>query len=187
MSKWKKKKSVTKRYDITSALYDLRYSEEQKAKYRLALNNVEQGKMMTILDAGCGTGLFFDFIADKSNRVFGLDISRKSLLLAKNRASAFHNVYVVLGDVDNLPFRNGSFSHVFAFTVLQNVPSYAVTLEEFKRATRDDGEIIVTGLKRVFSKRRFLSLVKAAGLRVIHWINEESSKCYVAVCSKIGR
>ena len=64
--------------------------------------------------------------------VVGVDISRKLLLKAKEQARAFPNVFVLQADADHLPFKDGFFDDVFAFTVLQNMPNPNETLSELK-------------------------------------------------------
>lgn len=184
MSGWKKKKTIANRYDATSSIYDLRYAHEQELKYETAMNELRDSRFTKVLDAGCGTGLFFKSVSSKSERVVGLDISRKSLLIAKSRANSFSNVDVVCGDADFMPFKARAFSHAFAFTLLQNLPKPDRTLNELKRSVVDNGEIVVTGLKRIFSKKVFQIILEEGGLGVISLVDADRLKCYVAVCVK---
>ena len=69
-------------YDVTAEMYDERYSEEQHRKYRRALENVDV-MGVSVLDVGCGSGLFFSEIASKAKLVVGVDVSKKLLLKAK--------------------------------------------------------------------------------------------------------
>ena len=132
MTDWKDKRRVKRRYDLTSEMYEGLYAEEQKAKYKAALENLEFAGGV-VLDLGCGSGLFFKDVAAQAGLVIGVDVSLKLLNKAKEQGNAFSNVAVLQADVDHLPFRDGLFSAVFAFTVFQNVPKPAVTLNELKR------------------------------------------------------
>ena len=77
-------------------MYDERYADEQKRKYRKALENVNvAGK--AVLDVGCGSGLFFNEVAAQADMVVGVDVSRKLLLKAKEQANAFGNVSCFAG------------------------------------------------------------------------------------------
>ncbi|MEJ2079969.1 MAG: methyltransferase domain-containing protein, partial [Acidobacteriota bacterium] len=82
----------------------------------------------TVLDVGCGTGLFFSHIATEAQTVVGVDISRLLLLQAKERVRDFPSVLLVQADADHLPFRDACFNVVLAFTVLQNMPKPSETL-----------------------------------------------------------
>ena len=89
MADWKDKSKVMHRYDLTAEMYEERYAQEQKAKYGAALENVDVADC-TVLDVGCGSGLFFSQVVAQANMIVGVDISRKMLRKAKQKSSAFH-------------------------------------------------------------------------------------------------
>jgi ubiquinone/menaquinone biosynthesis C-methylase UbiE len=184
MSEWNKKLRIMRRYDLTAHIYDMRYSEEQTAKIDVALESVDVKKHSLVLDVGCGTGLLFNHVAEKVEIIAGLDISRKILLQAKKRSNKLVNANLIWADADNLPFKNEVFSHVFAMTLIQNMPNPAKTLKEVKRVTKNDAIIIVTGLKKKFPLESFVRLLRKVGLNIIK-IKNENLKCFVAICSKI--
>jgi ubiquinone/menaquinone biosynthesis C-methylase UbiE len=184
MSGWRKKRSVMHRYDVTAGIYDVRYADEQIAKYKVALESLRTRKFGIVLDAGCGTGLLFDHVADETEAIIGLDFSRKSLLEARRHAKS-QNVHLVCADVDAMPFVDGTFDYIFAMTLIQNSPNPADTLKEIERVSKDDAEIVVTGLKKVFSKRRFEELLRNAGLNINILKDEGNLKCYVTVCTRL--
>jgi len=185
LSEWKKKRTVKHRYDITASIYDRRYAEEQTTKIKAAMENVHLDKDSLALDAGCGTGLLFNHIVDKAKTVVGLDISKKSLLKARERSKSFPSVHLVLADADYMPFQKWVFSNAFAMTLIQNAPDPAKTLNEMKRVTRNDALLAVTGLKKSFSNEVFKKLLRDAGLEIAAFENGENLKCHVAVCVKI--
>jgi len=184
MSGWKEKRKIMHRYDLTAHIYDMRYAEEQTAKIETVLKSVSIEKGALVLDVGCGTGLLFNYLADKAENIVGVDISRKTLLHAKNRSRKFANTHLVWADADNLPFKNSVFSHVFAVTLIQNMPNSLKTLDEIKRVAKEKAVIVVTGLKGKFSLEVFESLLRKFGLNVIE-IKSENLKCYVAICFKL--
>ena len=168
------------RYDVTAEMYDERYAVEQRAKYYKALENVNVAGS-AVLDVGCGSGLFFREVAAKADLVLGVDVSHKLLLKAKMQAESLANVSVLQADADHLPFRDGFFGTVFAFTVLQNMPKPAETLCELKRAVKVGGFVVVTGLKKAFPLDAFMDLLDAIGLRLIAFVDDATINCYVAV------
>lgn len=174
------------RYDLTAHLYDMRYAEEQSLKVEEALKRVKLGDESFVLDVGCGTGLLFDYVAGKASIVVGVDLSRNLLLKAKKRAEKFSNVHLVLADADYMPFISGFFSHLFAVTVLQNMPCPEKTLTEAKRVTAENAVMVITGLKKKFGLRSFLELLSRVNLKVVGIADgQDNLKCYVAVCMKI--
>ncbi|MEM3699440.1 MAG: methyltransferase domain-containing protein [Candidatus Bathyarchaeia archaeon] len=184
MSVWKKKRSIMRRYDLTAHIYDMRYAEEQTAKIKAALEELAMEKFAWVFDVGCGTGILFDYVTEKAEAIVGLDISKKILLYAKNRAKNFGNLHLVLADADNIPIKDNVFTHVFGITVLQNMPSPTKTLEEIKRVAKENAVIVVSGLKKSFTKEEFEELLRHAHLKP-YSLKSEGLKCYVAVCTKI--
>lgn len=181
MTKWDKKRKAMQRYDLTAEMYDVRYAEEQEAKYKKALETLNIASNSLILDVGCGTGRLFSHVAANAQTVVGLDISRKLLFQAKERARRSRNVHVVQADADHMPLKNDYFNIVFAFTVLQNVPKPLETLKEIKRTAKRDASIVVTGLKKAFSSEAFGELLRHAGLGIVSFEDDDFLKCYVAV------
>jgi ubiquinone/menaquinone biosynthesis C-methylase UbiE len=173
-----------RRYDTTAPSYDELYGEEQEAKYQKALKHVNVAADSWILDVGCGTGLLFSHVAPKAQILVGVEISHGLLVRAKEKAERLSNVHLVQADADHLPFQNGLFSAVFAFTVLQNMPKPKETLGELKRVTKSDGNLVVTGLKKAFSLDDFMDMLADAGLAVVSFVDDEVLKCYVAVAAQ---
>ena len=184
MSEWDKKRDLMHRYDLTAHIYDMQYAEEQTAKIRAALEDLKMEKHSLVLDAGCGTGLLFGYVADKAEATVGLDISRKILLQAKKRAKNFQNIHLILADADNMPLKENIFNHVFGITLIQNMPNPAKTLNEFRRVAKENAVIVVTGMKKAFTLEGFEGLLRDARLGIIS-LRYESLKCYVAVCTKL--
>jgi len=183
MSGWDKKRDVMHRYDLTAHIYDMQYAEEQTAKIEAVMESINMEKEGLVLDVGCGTGLLFNYVANKAEAIVGLDISRKILLQAKERAKKFLRVHLILADSDNVPLKEDVFSHVFALTLIQNTPDPLKTLNEIKRVTKENAAIVITGLKKKFPIKAFERLLHDAGLGVIA-LKNESLKGHVAVCTK---
>jgi ubiquinone/menaquinone biosynthesis C-methylase UbiE len=179
---WKEKRQIMQRYDATAQGYDELHGEEQHAKYRKALENVQLSGEVAVLDVGCGSGLFFRCVAGKSDLVVGVDISRSLLKQASAQAKNWENVHVVLADADHLPFADGVFGAVFSFTVLQNMPKPQETIRELKRVAKIGGKLVLSGLKKHFGLFGFMDVLEGSGLQVNSFLDETDLNCYVAIC-----
>jgi malonyl-CoA O-methyltransferase len=180
LATWKDKHKVMQSYDVTAEMYEERYAEEQQRKYKKALEEVNVSDK-ALLDVGCGSGLFFREVAKDALMAVGVDISRKLLFKAKEQARAFPNAFVLQADADYLPFKKGCFDHVFAFTILQNMPKPNESLKELKRVVKPVGRVVVTGLKKAFPLEKFMDILKNSGLQITAFIDDEDVNCYVAV------
>ncbi|WP_308346716.1 bifunctional 2-polyprenyl-6-hydroxyphenol methylase/3-demethylubiquinol 3-O-methyltransferase UbiG [Streptomyces sp. ISL-66] len=92
-----------------------------------------------LLDVGCGGGLFGPHLAGKGYRLFGVDLSAKSLREARR-----HGFDVVLrADIARLPFTDGSFDVVTAGQCLEHVPDPYGVVAELCRVLRPGGTLVV--------------------------------------------
>ena len=65
-----KKKIIIEKYNSTSSFYDDRYRKIQNEKFELHFKNTNFN-CKTLLDAGCGTGLLFEYISSMNDNNLG--------------------------------------------------------------------------------------------------------------------
>ncbi len=182
MTGWNRKRKVMRRYDHSASVYDVQYSEEQEAKIKAALDELKLEKSSLVLDVGCGTGLLFPHIAEDADLLVGLDFSLRILAQARKRAEKHSSVAILRADADFLPFPDRTFNMVFAITLLQNMPDPLRGLYEIKRVAQSKAAVIVTGLKKEFSREEFAHLLERAKFRFSVVKADERVKGYVAIC-----
>jgi len=185
MAEWSKKRRTMRRYDQSATVYDAQYQEEQEAKIKAALSCLTLEKRNLVLDAGCGTGLLLPHVAEKVKLVVGVDIS--SSLLREAKKKEYSNTALIRADMDFTPFLNETFDAVFAITLLQNTPNPHHTLNEMKRVTKQNAAIVLTGLKKAFSRKEFAQLLRAAELETKALKLDENLREYVAICTKSSK
>lgn len=95
-----------------------------------------------VLDAGCGTGAYSEWLVEHGAEVVGFDASPRMLEHAKERLG--DSVDLRLHDMtEPLDFlRDGSFNVVLAALVLDYVEDWTPVLREFRRVLRDDGALV---------------------------------------------
>ena len=105
-----------------------------------------------ILDAGCGTGLNLRHLPKGS---VGIDINPRNVELLQERLPDHR---IVEGDVEHLPFADGSFGTVLCTEVIEHIPEPALALSEFARVLRPGGMLVGSVPARsLIWKLRFLS------------------------------
>jgi len=92
----------------------------------------------TLLEAGCGTGLILNRLAPHCEAAVGVDLSAGMLSHAAGRS-----LTVVQGQLDDLPFADGSFDTVCSFKVLAHVRPIQRAMEEMARVTRPGGHMLL--------------------------------------------
>lgn len=102
-----------------------------------------------ILDVGCGWGRILIGLRKylPHAELVGIEIIEKLIERAKKaiirEIGSLDRIDLLVGDADDLPFKNQSFDRVIAIRVLQYLPSPARTLKEFKRVLKDGGTVVI--------------------------------------------
>jgi ubiquinone/menaquinone biosynthesis C-methylase UbiE/uncharacterized protein YbaR (Trm112 family) len=92
-----------------------------------------------LLDCGCGQGRFFDQFP-KSVFAVGIDASLNMLRICKVKRP---NARLVCGQLENMPFRAGSFDRAISVRVLQHLPKQGRGVQEMARVLGPDGQIVI--------------------------------------------
>ena len=102
----------------------------------------------TILDAGCGTGVFTLDVLGTGPRVVAVDISLPMLVRTREKAVGCP-ASVVAGDMMALPFADETFDKVVSVTALEFIEDGKGAVRELFRVTKRGGRIVVATLNRL--------------------------------------
>ena len=111
-------------------------------------------KGMQVLDLGCGSGAFTNFVAravGEKGKVYAFDIQPDMLKQLENKLSRpenknIKNIKLIEGNAYELPFEDNSLDVVNMVTVLQEIPDRNRALQEVKRVLKPEGVLAVTEL-----------------------------------------
>lgn len=112
----------------------------------------------SILDIGCGSGIFCEMAAKRGARVSGLDASELLLAIARERSQ---DGDFRTGEMEELPYADQTFDVVTGFSSFQFAASPVKALQEARRVSRT-GAVVVA----VFGKpeeNESTAIVKAMG------------------------
>ncbi|MEM6846043.1 MAG: class I SAM-dependent methyltransferase [Bacteroidota bacterium] len=97
----------------------------------------------TVLDAGCGTGLYASRLSDKGVSVTGVDYAPAMIRIARKKC-ANEKVSYKLADLSKtLPYYNDYFNHAISISSLQAVPDPVFSLKELSRVVKKNGTIVL--------------------------------------------
>jgi len=100
---------------------------------------------METLDIGCGTGAFSRLLAQRSDRVLGLDLSPRMIEIARERSRATPNVDFQVADATAWKFPAARFDCVASIATLHHLPA-ETTLSRMRDALKPGGTLIVLDL-----------------------------------------
>jgi SAM-dependent methyltransferase len=89
-----------------------------------------------LLDVGCGSGLALQTAAKRGAAVTGLDASAPLLEIAAERVPG---AGLRQGDIESLPYGDGTFTTVTSFNAVQYAAGPVAALRELRRVTRAGG------------------------------------------------
>jgi len=169
--KYYKKKRIIDKYNSTSQFYDSRYKIIQEQKYEIILQKYSANNKR-ILDMGCGTGLFYEYI---NNSMFdngtllykyvGLDISWNMLLEIKSkilRSSLIRQFPTIIqSDIESLPLRDDTFHSIFTLTSFQNLPELQKGIKESLRVSKNEADFKLSILRKNLVIKSLLDILKS--------------------------
>jgi ubiquinone/menaquinone biosynthesis C-methylase UbiE len=122
----------------------------------------------TILEVGCGTGIYSTHWVKSPIKFYGLDISRGMLRRAATKIDSDKTLFVE-ADAEHLPFRDASFDVVLSVNTIEHLGDIPMALKEMKRVCRDGGEIVLSVLNGNFSakyRRKLMQVLKRVIARI---------------------
>ena len=133
----------------------------KKYEAQLILDLLKPGPGETILDAGCGTGVFTLDILSFGARVIGIDISLPMLLRAVEKARRYP-FQTVLADISSLPFSASVFDKVVSVTALEFIENGKAAISELFQVSKRRGTIVVATLNSLspWATRRMAQAAK---------------------------
>jgi SAM-dependent methyltransferase len=93
-----------------------------------------------LLDVGCGAGLALRLAADRGADVYGLDASEGMLAHARGRVPG---APLIVGEIEELPYEDGSFDVVTGFNSFQYAARPARALAEARRVLAPGGRVLL--------------------------------------------
>lgn len=95
----------------------------------------------TLMDVGCGLGMFVDIAAKEGYSVTGLDSSRFACEYARSHYN--FNDKIHLGSLETVDLGLGQFDIITLWHVLEHVPDPRSALERVYHLLKDDGVVVI--------------------------------------------
>jgi 2-polyprenyl-3-methyl-5-hydroxy-6-metoxy-1,4-benzoquinol methylase len=99
-------------------------------------------KNSVMLDAGCGSGRFSRYLANRVGFVEAMDPS-DAIFAADNVLQGIDNVRVTKGSIGNIPFADNSFDFVMSIGVLHHIPNTPQAMQDCVKKVKPGGHFFV--------------------------------------------
>ena len=149
-------KSISDYFDLAVDTFDTGYLDPKRRYHLIRRRDVIIEEFESLgclpgdgpwLDAGCGAGVLAFAIAARNFQIFGVDLSVNMIERCLANASrldlsskaAFH-----IGDVESLPYANGSLAGIICSGVIEYCNEPAIVMGEFARVLRPNAPVIIT-------------------------------------------
>ncbi len=139
------KNDARKTFDKMAVKYENHYyGNQSRILYKKVALKIEEFKNESILDLGCGKGLFFEIIKDYKSKLYGADISPVMIKYAQERVGNYAELK--MADSDNLPWGDNTFDLIVCILSFHHYPNPEKSLEEIKRVLNSYGHITIAEL-----------------------------------------
>jgi ubiquinone/menaquinone biosynthesis C-methylase UbiE len=159
-----KREKIQQHYDEIADIYDLHYDHPRGRTYHTRLSRHVMDALPkggTLLDIGCGTGLFAEKYLRHGGTAVGIDLSRNMIERARGRCGMCD---FTLATGESIPFCNNSFDAIASLLVFSYVRDPQAMLKEAHRVLRPGGAISICTLGKK---------LLTSGIPVIYRVSEK--------------
>jgi len=100
-------------------------------------------RIESMLDAGCGTGVYSFSLAEKAKKIDAIDFEAKKIDYDK-RVNRFKNIRFQCMDLRNLKFKKNSFDFVICSDVIEHIKQDEKAISEISRVMKKRGRLLLT-------------------------------------------
>lgn len=108
--------------------------------YLAVLNELELDEEKSLLDAGCGAGLFLSMASATGAFIHGIDAAEGLLSISRERLPG---TTLLIEDLEKIPFAEGTFDVVTGFNSFQYAGSFENALTEACRVVKTHGKVVI--------------------------------------------
>jgi SAM-dependent methyltransferase len=115
----------------------------QERRLKMILNAAEDRVNGSILENGCGIGIYVEHLATHTRRVIGLEYEYPRAVEASYRLAGIGNVAILNAAGEKLPFSDGTFDLILSHEVLEHVKDDRQAVREMVRTLRIGGRAVI--------------------------------------------
>ncbi len=131
----------------------------QNIRVRIMLELIERLKLngKNILDIGCFDGTLLSLIANKSNKLYGIDANDFAVKQARKKGIKVKQFF--FDDITKIPFKKNSFDLIIAGELIEHIYDTDFFLEEIRRILKPYGYLLLSTPNIASLGRRLMLLL----------------------------
>jgi ubiquinone/menaquinone biosynthesis C-methylase UbiE len=119
--------------------YDVFTPESNERLITTCMRLAQMDRGARVADLGCGSGVFTDLLHKQGYQAVGLDISPKLIALGRTK---YPEVEFLEGDVEQLPFADGSLDGILLSGLVHHLPDSTRCAKEAYRVLKPGGSFV---------------------------------------------
>ncbi|GAF77371.1 unnamed protein product [marine sediment metagenome] len=112
-------------------------------RLELVLSKLQDKKYDSLLDIGCGSGIFLKELANRCNNLNAIDTHRKMNLVKDMTFKENIEANLVEASVMDLPYASETFDCIISVSVLEHIKELDRALNEIRRVAKNDAVIVL--------------------------------------------
>ena len=178
--------TIADRYDLITRILSFGFDPHWK---RQLVTLARLGPRDHVLDLACGTGDLAYLTLPRVERVVGLDLTHRMLVLARQKAPTARRIRFLTGDMTALPFPDAAFTVVTTGYGLRNVPDLPLAIAEARRVLVPGGRLLSLDFNRPedpFVRAAYLGYLQVVG-GILGWLLHRDPDTYRYIPETIRR
>lgn len=112
-------------------------------RLELVLSKLQDKKYDSLLDIGCGSGIFLKELANRCNNLNAIDTHRKMNLVKDMTLKENIEANLVEASITDLPYASETFDCIISVSVLEHIKELDRALNEIRRVAKNDAVIVL--------------------------------------------
>ena len=162
------------------------WREGQDRRLRMILEAAGERVTGSILENGCGIGMYVEKLSSFGGNVIGLEYDFPRAVDARNRSE-----HILNAAGENLPFNDGEFDLILSHEVLEHVQDDKAAVAEMVRALKPGGRIVIFCPNRgypfethgIYWRGRY----KFGNIPLVNWLPRTGTDYFVPHVKVYGR
>ncbi len=135
---------LVKEYTALATVYDQRWSAYLDASLQMTIEKIATLPAGRVLDVACGTGMFLELLAQRSESAELVGVDRVPAMLDVARQKLGQRATFFESEAGQLPFDDADFSLVVCTNALHYFPDVDAVLREIRRVISPNGNLVIT-------------------------------------------